>query len=74
MSTHRWHSLLALLMLLAVVASCSSPAQPQPTPGPAAAAVDYAALETAIEDQDQIWLGGLGPRSMPSWSVWTARP
>ena len=51
MSTHRWHSLLALLMLLAVVASCSSPAEPQPTPGPAAAAVDYAAMETAIEDK-----------------------
>jgi CubicO group peptidase (beta-lactamase class C family) len=51
MPTHRWRSLLAPLMLLAVVASCSSPAEPQPTPGPAKAAVDYAAMETAIEDK-----------------------
>jgi CubicO group peptidase (beta-lactamase class C family) len=50
MSTHRVRSLLALFMLLAV-ASCSSPAAPQATPGLAKAAVDYAAMESAIEDK-----------------------
>ncbi|HET9561518.1 MAG TPA: serine hydrolase [Propionibacteriaceae bacterium] len=50
MSTHRVRSLLALFMLLAV-ASCSSPAAPQAKPGLAKAAVDYAAMESAIEDK-----------------------
>ena len=45
MSTHRWRSLLPLLMLLAVLASCSSPAEPRPSLNPAKA-VDYAAMET----------------------------
>jgi CubicO group peptidase (beta-lactamase class C family) len=51
MSTHRLRSLLVLLMVLAVLASCSSPAASRPTPSPAKAAVDYAAIETAIEDK-----------------------
>jgi len=50
MSTHRVRSILALFMLLAV-ASCSSPAAPQAKPGLAKAAVDYAAMESAIEDK-----------------------
>jgi CubicO group peptidase (beta-lactamase class C family) len=51
MSTHRWSSILALLTLLTVLASCSSPVEPRPTPGPADAAVDYAAIKSAIEDK-----------------------
>ena len=50
MPTHRWRSLLALPMLLAVLASCSSPAEP-PTPNAARAAVDYSAMETMIENK-----------------------
>jgi CubicO group peptidase (beta-lactamase class C family) len=51
-------SLLALLMLLAVLASCSSPAESQLTPSPTKAAVDYAAMETMIENK--ISSGSLG--------------
>jgi CubicO group peptidase (beta-lactamase class C family) len=51
MSNHRWGSLLALLTLLAVSASCSSPAEPRPAPSPATVAVDYSAMEMAIEDK-----------------------
>jgi CubicO group peptidase (beta-lactamase class C family) len=51
MSAHRWSSILALLTLLTVLASCSSPVEPRPRPGPADAAVDYAAMETAIENK-----------------------
>ena len=50
MSTHRWRSLLSLLILLAVLASCSSPAEPRPTLNPAKA-VDYTAMETMIEEK-----------------------
>jgi CubicO group peptidase (beta-lactamase class C family) len=57
MSTYRWRSLMALSMLLAVLASCSSPAEP-PTPSPAKAAVDYSAMETMIENK--ISSGSLG--------------
>ena len=49
MSTHRLRSLLALLMVLAVLTSCSSPAESRSAPRPAQAAVDYAAVEIAIE-------------------------
>jgi CubicO group peptidase (beta-lactamase class C family) len=45
-------------MLLAVVASCSSPAESQLTPSPTKAAVDYAAMETMIENK--ISSGSLG--------------
>jgi CubicO group peptidase (beta-lactamase class C family) len=48
---------MALSMLLAVFASCSSPAEP-PTPSPAKAAVDYSAMETMIENK--ISSGSLG--------------
>jgi CubicO group peptidase (beta-lactamase class C family) len=51
-------SLLALLTLLAVVASCSSPAESQLTPSPTKAAVDYTAMETMIENK--ISSGSLG--------------
>jgi CubicO group peptidase (beta-lactamase class C family) len=51
MSTHRRRPLLAMLMVLAVLASCSSPAEPRSAPSPAMAALDYAAMETAIEDK-----------------------
>ena len=51
MSTHRLRSLLALLMVLAVLTSCSSPAESRSAPRPAQAAVDYAAVEIAIEDK-----------------------
>jgi CubicO group peptidase (beta-lactamase class C family) len=51
-------SLLALLMLLAVLASCSSPAESQLTPSPTKAAVNYAAMETMIENK--ISSGSLG--------------
>ena len=57
MSTYRWHSLIVLPMLLAVLASCSSPAEP-PTPSPAKAAVDYSAVEAMIENK--ISSGSLG--------------
>ena len=57
MSTYRWRSPMALSMLLAVLASCSSPAEP-PTPSPAKAAVDYSAMETMIENK--ISSGSLG--------------
>jgi CubicO group peptidase (beta-lactamase class C family) len=50
--------LLALVLLLAVFASCSSPAEHRPTPSSAKAAVDYAAIETAIENK--ISSGSLG--------------
>jgi CubicO group peptidase (beta-lactamase class C family) len=45
-------------MLLAVLASCSSPARPQSAPNPAKAAVDYAAMQTMIENK--ISSGSLG--------------
>jgi CubicO group peptidase (beta-lactamase class C family) len=45
-------------MLLAVLASCSSPAESQLTPSPTKAAVDYAAMETMIENK--ISSGSLG--------------
>ena len=51
MSTHSLRSLLALLMVLTVLASCSSPAESRSAPRPAQAAVDYAAVEIAIEDK-----------------------
>lgn len=51
MSIHRWRSLLALPMLLAVLAACSSPPESLPTPSPAKAAVDYAAMGTMIENK-----------------------
>ena len=51
MERPRWRLLLALLMLLAVLASCSSPAQSQLTPSPTKVAVDYAAMETMIENK-----------------------
>jgi CubicO group peptidase (beta-lactamase class C family) len=51
MERPRWRLLLALLMLLAVLASCSSPAQSQLTPSPTKVAVDYAAMETTIENK-----------------------
>ena len=51
LSNHRWRSLLALLMLVAVFVSCSSPAESRLTPSPAKAAVDYAAMETMIENK-----------------------
>jgi CubicO group peptidase (beta-lactamase class C family) len=51
MARPRWRLLLALLMLLAVLASCSSPAQSQLTPSPTKVAVDYAAMETTIENK-----------------------
>jgi CubicO group peptidase (beta-lactamase class C family) len=51
MSTHRLRSLLALLMVLAVLTFCSSPAESRSAPRPAQAAVDYAAVEIAIEDK-----------------------
>jgi CubicO group peptidase (beta-lactamase class C family) len=51
MSTHSLRSLLALLMVLAVLASCSSPAESRSAPRLAQAAVDYAAVEIAIEDK-----------------------
>jgi CubicO group peptidase (beta-lactamase class C family) len=51
MPTHRWRSLPALLMLLAALASCSSPPESRPTPSPTTASVDYAAMETAIENK-----------------------
>ena len=51
MSTQRLRSLLALLMVLAVLTSCSSPAESRSAPRPAQAAVDYAAVEIAIEDK-----------------------
>jgi hypothetical protein len=41
---------LVLLMLLAVLA-CSSPPESRPTPPPTKAAVDYAAMESAIENK-----------------------
>jgi CubicO group peptidase (beta-lactamase class C family) len=46
-----WRSILALVPLLAVLVSCSSPAEPRPTPSPTKAAVDYAAMESAIENK-----------------------
>jgi CubicO group peptidase (beta-lactamase class C family) len=51
MSTHRWSSLLTLLTLLAVFASCSAPVESRPTPSPVKAAVDYAAMEIMIENK-----------------------
>jgi CubicO group peptidase (beta-lactamase class C family) len=51
MERPRWCLLLALLMLLAVLASCSSPAQSRLTPSPTKAAADYAAMETMIENK-----------------------
>jgi CubicO group peptidase (beta-lactamase class C family) len=50
MSTHHWRSLLTLPLLLAVLASCSSPPESRPTPSPTKA-VDYAAMETTIENK-----------------------
>ena len=50
MSTHHWRSLLTLPLLLAVFASCSSPPESRPTPSPTKA-VDYAAMETTIENK-----------------------
>ena len=46
-----WRSLLALLMLPAAFASCSSAAELPSTPSPAKAAIDYAAMESSIEDK-----------------------
>ena len=46
-----WGSLLAPVLILAVLVSCSSPAESRLTPSPTKAAVDYAAMETMIENK-----------------------
>jgi CubicO group peptidase (beta-lactamase class C family) len=49
--TRGWRLVLALLLLLAALASCSTRPNSDPSPSPTRAPVDYGALEQAIEDK-----------------------
>ncbi len=72
MSTHHWRSLLTLPLLLAVLASCSSPAESRPTPSPTKA---RRLRRDGDHDrkQDQLRLVGVYQLSTQSWSASTVR-